>query len=184
MMQREAGWLCLAIGVVAAFGCGDSSGAGGGGGSEGGGGASAEAVVIDRFGSFEQAGFTRVSMTGTTSQHGNAELVHIWVSDEAVAAYKAIDPDDAEATAGPFPEGTMIVKQNLDAAGEPTGAATVLAKQASGFNPDAGDWYWGRFGEDGALAQGGVVAFCIDCHASNGLESTDWLNGVPTGNQL
>ena len=77
----------------------------------------------------------------------------------------------------------MIVKQNLDAAGEPTGAATVLTKQAVGFSPDAGDWYWGRFGEDGALAQGGVVAFCIDCHVSNGLEATDWLNGVPTANQ-
>ncbi|MBL8739450.1 MAG: cytochrome P460 family protein, partial [Myxococcales bacterium] len=100
------------------------------------------------------------------------------------AAYKAIDPDSADATADPFPEGAMIVKQNLDAAGEPTGAATVMAKQAAGFNPDAGDWYWGRFEEDGSLAQGGVVDFCIDCHASNGLSATDWVNGVPPGNQL
>lgn len=186
MIERSVGWLWATIAVIAASGCGDSEGAGGSGGSDGAGGTAPtpEEVVIERFGAFEKAGFTRISMTGATSQHGNAELVHIWVNDEAVAAYKAIDPDDAEATAAPFPEGTMLVKQNLDAGGEPTGAATVLAKQATGFNPDAGDWYWGRFDEDGALAQGGVVAFCIDCHASNGLEATDWLNGVPAANQL
>jgi len=182
-MIQARSWLGLALGLLA--GCGDSGGAGGGGegGGAGGTGETPESVVIDRFATFRDADFTRVSQEGATSQHGNAELVHIWVSDDAVAAYKAIDPDDPAATAEPFPEGTMIVKQHLDAAGEPTGSATVMSKQSAGFNPDAGDWFWARFDDGGAFAQGGVVSFCIDCHASNGLQATDWLNGVPADNQ-
>ena len=31
----------------------------------------------------------------------------------------------------------------------------------------------------GALQMSGELGFCIDCHEANGLERTDWVQGVP-----
>ena len=104
--------------------------------------------------------------------------------DTAVDQYLLIDPTNPDATSEPFPEGTILVKQNYDAAGAATGAATVLAKMAPGFSPDAGDWWWGRFNEDGDLAESGAIGYCIACHQGNDLPKTDWLKGTAPENRL
>jgi hypothetical protein len=173
-------------------GCGDDAGGGsGGGGGEGGSTATGGTEPIDavqaRFASFTTEGFTQVSRDPIETQHGNAPRVAIWVSDGELASYRAIDPADTAATAGPFPVGTMIVKQNLAEDGTPLGGATVLAKQADGFAPDTGNWLWARFGDSGAVGESGAsgeVDYCIDCHASNELQDTDWLKGVALDNRL
>lgn len=166
--------------TLALTGCGDDTPATTGGGTT----AFGEADIVAAYGSFTTTGFTQISTTGVASQHQLADLVIVWAANGAVATdYAAIDPDDADATAGPFPEGSIIIKQHLDAAGVADGSALVMGKMAAGFNPDANDWWWGRFTETGSLADKGVVGYCIDCHRANGFDTTDYLGGVETGNK-
>lgn len=183
--------------------CGDDSGGGGGSGGDGstsgastttastattsatGGGAGfGEDDVVEAFATFSTEGFTRITDGTLPTQHQIADSVAIWVRDAAVPQYLEIDPTDPEDTTTPFPEGTIIVKQNYDEAGDATGAATVLAKMAPGFAPESGDWWWGRFGADGELAESGVIGYCVSCHEGNGLPRTDWVKGVAAESRL
>ena len=176
------------LGGALLVGCGDDAGSGGAGGGSGGSGGQAasftEAEVLEAYQSFETSGFTRVTKDAATSQHGASERVIVWVNDAALEQYLAIDPEDPEGTSEAFPVGTILIKQGATEAGEPDGAATVMAKFESGFNSEAGDWWWGRFTTAGELADSGVVGFCISCHEGNGLERTDYLAGTPTANRL
>jgi Cytochrome P460 len=201
-MMRSFPFLSFVL-AFAVVGCGDDESAGSGGGdsatsgastttasgstgSEGSGGAPgfSEEDVVTAFASFTTEGFTRITDGTSPTQHGVADSVAIWVSTAAVDQYLDIDPSDEADTTPPFPEGTIIVKQNYDAGGDATGAATVLAKMEAGFAPDTGDWWWGRFGEDGALAESGVIGYCVSCHEGNGLPRTDWVQGVAADDRL
>ena len=184
--------LCLGVmGGMLLVACGDDTGSGGaGGGSGGSGGAGGEvpgfteAEVVTAFESFTASGFTRVTMDAAMSQHAASDLVIVWVNDEALDQYLAIDPADTEATSDPFPVGTILVKQGANADGEPDGAATVMAKFDEGFNAEAGDWWWGRFSTAGELAESGAVGFCISCHDGNGFARNDYVAGTPIENRL
>lgn len=140
--------------------------------------------VIEAVSTFQDSGFTRVTNMPATTQHAASPRVTVWVANEVLSAYLAIDPNDANATAEAFPVGTIIIKQGRDAAGEPDGQATVMAKFDAGFNPEAADWWWGRFDPTGALAESGVVGYCIACHEGNSLQKTDYLAGTPLDNRL
>jgi hypothetical protein len=141
-----------------------------------------ESDVTDALTMFEQEGFVRMSKAPSSSQHALADAVVIWVHEDSATTYRGIDPDDPNATAT-FDEGTIIVKQNIAANGEPDGSGTVMAKFPRGFNPEAGDWWWGRFDEKRKLVEDGVVQYCIDCHVGNDLARTDYVKGVPSTNQ-
>lgn len=79
------------------------------------------------------------------------------------------------------PAGSIVVKDNLDAAGELT-AVSVMAK-IDGFAPESGDWFWGQFAPDGTVLAAGAVASCIACHqgvASNDYVIVQKLNSIPS----
>lgn len=201
--MRAFSFLAVVL-LPAAVACGDdeTSGSGGGDGattgsqastssaastgSQGAGGDAGftEGDVVEAFATFSTEGFTRITDGTSPTQHGVADSVAIWVSSAAVDQYLDIDPSDEADTTLPFPEGTIIVKQNYDAVGAATGAATVLAKMEAGFAPETGDWWWGRFGEDGSLAESGVIGYCVSCHEGNGLPRTDWVQGVTEEDRL
>lgn len=183
-MNRFEGslWLAVAAFSAIAVGCGGSdTGAGGAGGS---GAPTEEMSVVSAFGQFQKVGFTRITKDPVPSQHALSPKVVVWVNDAAAAAYRAIDPANLTATAGPFPVGTIIIKQGIGADGNPDGNATVAAKFKAGFNPTAADWWWGRFDPKGALAEKGPIQYCIDCHKGNGLDRTDWMKGTASTNQM
>ncbi|HKJ86211.1 MAG TPA: cytochrome P460 family protein [Spirochaetia bacterium] len=69
------------------------------------------------------------------------------------------------------PDGTIIVKENLDTSQELTGY-TVMAK-VEGFAPESGDWYWARYLPDGTVAAAGAIESCIVCHA--GMKRNDYI---------
>jgi hypothetical protein len=181
----------LIVPVLLLVACGDSgssdSASGGsdaGGGPAGGAAGFGEADVVEAVATFRDAGFARITDMPTTTQHGLAPRAVVWVSNEAADAYRAIDPADLEATAPPFPVGTIVIKESRTEAGEPDGSSTVMAKLDAGFNSDAGDWWWGRFDTDGALADSGVLGFCIDCHQGNDFADTDYVGGVALDNRF
>ena len=74
----------------------------------------------------------------------------------------------AEAAA---PEGTIIVKDSLDASRELV-SITVMAK-IGGYAPDSGDWFWAHYTPDGTVRASGAVNGCISCHA--GMSDNDYI---------
>lgn len=80
-----------------------------------------------------------------------------------------------------LPDGSIIIKENFGPDGKTLMAITVMYK-ASGFNPEAGDWYWVKYTPDGRVARtppekgsmpiSGKFASCIDCHS--GAEGNDF----------
>ena len=92
--------------------------------------------------------------------------------------YKTIDPDNpSEIT---LPEGMLVVKEHLDAEGQPSGY-TMMYKGPPGTNADTEDWWFARVGADGNLKESGAPGFCVGCHSV--AEETDWLFGVPLDNR-
>lgn len=101
------------------------------------------------------------------------------VSDEGLATYLDVDPDDMSDTVeGEFPIGTIIIKEMFSDTGDRTGF-TVMAKGGEGGASATNDWWWGMYAADGTLNMGGSIGFCIECHEGNGLSRTDWVRGVP-----
>ncbi|MFN2355555.1 MAG: cytochrome P460 family protein [Desulfopila sp.] len=64
----------------------------------------------------------------------------------------------------PVDNGSIIVKENIGNDKE-LKALTVMYK-IKGYNPEAGDWYWVKYGTDGSVAKAGKPAGCIGCHGS------------------
>jgi hypothetical protein len=40
-----------------------------------------------------------------------------------------------------------------------------------GYNPDAGDWFWAKYGPEGEVMSSGKVEGCIGCHRTR----DNWL---------
>jgi hypothetical protein len=74
-------------------------------------------------------------------------------------AYDAVQRGDTL-----MPVGSVIVKESYTPARELINV-TVMSK-ASGYAPDAGDWYWLAAAPDGSVEASGRVAMCRDCHAA------------------
>ncbi len=69
------------------------------------------------------------------------------------------------------PNGSIIVKDNLTASRE-LAVVTVMAK-VQGYNPEAGDWFWARYGPDGSIQAEGKLNGCITCH--EGVADNDYV---------
>jgi hypothetical protein len=69
------------------------------------------------------------------------------------------------------PDGSIIVKDNLTANRELDGV-TVMVK-AKGYNPEAGDWFWAKYGPDGEVQVEGTPNGCITCH--EGVKNNDYV---------
>jgi hypothetical protein len=116
----------------------------------------------------------------SSGHDGGMATVNVYVPPDLAAQFKMIDPASPMATE--FAEGSIIVKEHLDAMGMPA-AGTIMYKGPAGYSPDSGDWWWGM-GDvlGGALEDSGPdLAGCIGCHSPQ--TTTDWVFGVPPANQ-
>jgi len=99
-------------------------------------------------------------MPGTTKMRQGSEphgaLQNVYVNKLAMKAFKD--------KAGVLPDGATIVKENYSADGK-LGAVTVMSKK-KGYNPEAGDYLWLRYGPDMKIQAEGKAAPCIKCHAN------------------
>ncbi|MGE4265504.1 MAG: cytochrome P460 family protein [Desulfovibrio sp.] len=98
-------------------------------------------------------------MPGTTRMRQGTEphgaLQNVYVNKLALKAIKD--------KAGALPDGAIIVKENYMPGGK-LGAVTVMSKR-KGYNPEAGDYLWLRYGPDMNIQVEGKAAPCITCHA-------------------
>ena len=84
---------------------------------------------------------------------------------------------------GSFPhaEGSIFVKETLDAATLQVSVLTTMRKVA-GFNPDGGDWQYGMFErqQDGSFMGGWMdvegAAMCIGCHVDASAKDFTFLS--------
>jgi len=75
---------------------------------------------------------------------------------------------------GELPDGSIIVKENFGPDGEELMAITVMYR-STGYNEEAGDWYWVKYKPNGQVDQkvsdagsmklAGKVGGCIECHS-------------------
>lgn len=71
-----------------------------------------------------------------------------------------------------MPYGAILVKENYGKDKKTLMAVTPMYK-VKGYNPEAGDWFWGKYGPDGKIMASGKVKGCINCH---GVQKTkDWI---------
>lgn len=96
-----------------------------------------------------------------TSPHG--KLLTTYVNDPGYKAVKLHLPE--------YPHGTIIVKENYKP-DKTLAAITVMAK-VQGYHPQAGDWFWAKYGPEGRVQKAGKVKGCIDCHSE--AKDTDWV---------
>jgi hypothetical protein len=95
--------------------------------------------------------------------HPHGALLTTYVSK---GAYRAV-----ENKTGSIPTGEFVVKENYTP-DKKLAAVTVMYKQ-TGYNAEAGDWFWLKYGPDGSIQKEGKVSGCIGCHAA--VKSNDWL---------
>lgn len=63
-----------------------------------------------------------------------------------------------------MPAGAIVVKENYKP--DKVLAAVTVMYKVEGYNPEAGDWFWGKYKADGAVEKEGPVGGCIKCHGS------------------
>lgn len=97
-------------------------------------------------------------MPGTTRMRQGMEphgaLQNVYVNKLALKAIKD--------KAGMLPDGAIIVKENYTPEGK-LGAVTVMSKK-KGYNPEAGDYLWLKYGPDMKIQAQGKADPCIKCH--------------------
>jgi hypothetical protein len=111
----------------------------------------------------------------------SAAFINVFVSAEGHDGYAAIAPE-REGSGSSVPEGTLIVREVLDADGA-VATLTLMYKGAPGYNPDLGDFWFGVTNpagepavEDGVVQLGRLEA-CYGCHLDR--PDDDFLFGVP-----
>ncbi|MHC1752767.1 cytochrome P460 family protein [Humidesulfovibrio sp.] len=99
-------------------------------------------------------------MPGTTKMRQGSEphgaLQNVYVNKLAMKAFTE--------KAGALPDGAIIVKENYMTDGK-LGAVTVMSKK-KGYNPEAGDYLWLKYGADMKIQAEGKAAMCISCHTN------------------
>ena len=72
----------------------------------------------------------------------------------------------------PMPDGAIVVKENYGKDKKTLMAVTPMYK-VKGYNPEAGDWFWAKYGPDGKVLAAGKPKGCINCHGVQ--KSKDWI---------
>jgi hypothetical protein len=187
----------LVLGASLLSGCLDSvvpshDVAGTGSGSGGSGGASdgasmEEPALFTMLGAagYKASGFTQINATPYISSL-DATHIRMFVSNDAVDAYKAVNPDNA-ATSGPaFPIGGIIVREASDANGNLM-AITTMVKREAGYFPEVGDFFFGVLDPKGqpvseaGVLEWGKVQMCAGCHEPR--QAAGFLFGVAPANR-
>ncbi len=177
--------LCLVL-ALASLGCDDSMEDGMDSDTEAAGGTeTAGPDGIDEAGVQAMAAdfdnLSQVSDVPTSSQHALADTVTFYAADDVVELYRTLDPEAPAAVT--FPEGALLVKENLDANGESSGYFAMY-KGPEGYDPTGNDWYWLQVNGAGAVGNAGKVGFCKDCHGGGSAAVSDYVFGVPLDNRL
>ncbi|MBS3818921.1 cytochrome P460 family protein [bacterium] len=71
-----------------------------------------------------------------------------------------------------MPDGAIIIKENYGKDKESLMAITPMYK-VKDYDPDAGNWFWAKYGAKGKIMASGKVEGCINCHKSK--KENDWL---------
>ncbi len=95
--------------------------------------------------------------------HPHGAFLTTYVSSDALKAINA--------NKGTLPSGAIIVKENYSP--EKKLAAVTVMYRKSGYNPDAGDWFWLKYKANGEIEKQGKVAGCINCHKA--VQGNDWI---------
>lgn len=124
----------------------------------------------------------RLDLEPVPSIHLDMEGFGEFYANEAAATvFRTIDGPMATATVE-FPQGALLVKNNLDANGDPRGALSILAKFEAGYNPQSNDWFFAVVTFEGEVindivGKGVKVYACYDCHSQRG-PNTDLVIGL------
>jgi len=76
----------------------------------------------------------------------------------------------------PLPPGSIIVKENYGKDKKTLKAVTPMYK-IKGFAPEAGDWFWVKYGTNGKVFKAGKIKSCIDCHRA--AKANGWVFTEP-----
>lgn len=125
--------------------------------------------------------FTQVSDVPRASQHALADTVTFYVANNVLDLYLTVEQDAPAEVA--FPEGALLVKENLDQSGASDGFFAMY-KGPEGYDPSGNDWYWLRVDAEGAVGNSGQVGFCKDCRSGGPAAVSDYVFGVPLDNRL
>lgn len=85
--------------------------------------------------------------------HGS--LLTVFVNEKALTSIKRMKG---------MTNNSIIVKENY-APNKDLVAITVMYK-VKGYNPEAGDWFWAKYGADWEVIAEGKVKGCLACHTS------------------
>ena len=90
----------------------------------------------------------------SAAPHGPKVRVHINDTVEAVLA----------GVTGQLPDGSIIVKENLEESTSDKAMALTIMWKVSGFDPDNNDWFWAKITPAGVVDAEGKLEGCIGCH--------------------
>ncbi len=104
-----------------------------------------------------------------------------WADADSATLFRTLSPMQLDSS-GPFAEGSILVKENFDALGNPVDVLNVMAKFEPGYNPEGNDWYFAAITREGEIigeiaGNGAKVEFCRDCHSQMGVNS-DFVIGL------
>jgi len=76
----------------------------------------------------------------------------------------------------PMPPGAIIVKENYGKDKKTLMVVTPMYR-VKGYNPEGGDWFWGKYSPNGKVMASGKPKGCIKCHGVK--KGSDWLFTQP-----
>ena len=152
-------WMLTFMIVLLVSGCGES----GGGGGMPGTGVSTDTIL---FPANYQTSYTPArSCRGPSIDHaGLAGAIQVYINLESLVD----EYNDLPALGQELPVGTVLVKE-VYMTSDCSGAIlewVAMEKEAPGYNPVGGDWYWQSVAPDRTILRGedGIVDRCIMCH--------------------
>lgn len=86
-------------------------------------------------------------------EHPHGAYLKFYANEIAMEAARAGEP---------MPDGAILIKENYGEEKKLVEITPMYKKE--GYNPDDGDWFWGKYEPDGTVDAAGKVEGCIQCH--------------------
>lgn len=126
-----------------------------------------EAEVAELVRTFDRGRLVRVNAVPFEQISSAGVMRNVWITPEAEALYRRVDPDREVALPEPFPVGTAIVHERVDR----LEGHTVQVKLEDG-------WWFGKYFDDGTPDEVPCTP-CVACHNEDLHPTTEGLWGVP-----
>ena len=140
-----------------------------------------EAALLEAAATYRTSGkLTEASQDSYPSAVGTTDI-DVWISSFGATAYTEVTPDSTGSGVR-LPEGTLIVREVLNAAGQ-LDKLTLMAKGPPGYNGVVGDYWFAVTDPNGTplvtdgVEQVGKLAACFGCHQARAAD--DFLFGIP-----